>query len=165
VRGEGWREKREKNQKNREKKGRPRPPKRVVEHLTEHKGAARDVHDVHSCGGSSTERAGGQYRARGGGSTERAGGSSTERAGGLWRRRVGFRRGVPDPGGKGRDIFNIKSPFGFHPGGQAPNRRLFLGALAGPCPPPRPKRRCFGWSLTLKMWALPGQGQSEGKVQ
>jgi hypothetical protein len=62
----------------------------------------------------------------------------------------GYDRGVQDPGGTPRDFFPIKSRFGFHPGGQSPNRRFFLGASAGPCPPPGPKRRCFGWSPTLE---------------
>ena len=52
-------------------------------------------------------------------------------------------RGVLDPGGKGRGFFPIKSPFGFYPGGQAPNRRFFLGASAGPCPPPRAQMEVF----------------------
>ena len=59
-------------------------------------------------------------------------------------------RGVQDPGGTPWDFFPIKSRFGFHPGGQSPNRRFLLGASAGPCPPPGPKRRCFGWSPTLE---------------
>ena len=59
-------------------------------------------------------------------------------------------RGVQDPGGTPRDFFPIKSRFGFHPGGQSPNRRFLLGASAGPCLPPGPKRRCFGWSPTLE---------------
>jgi hypothetical protein len=66
-------------------------------------------------------------------------------------------RGVPDPGGKGRDFFPIKSPFGFYPGGQEAG---FFGGFGRSLPPPPGLIvSVLGGPLPLKIWMLPGQGQ------